>query len=90
MTDQARVRRDGGPDAGDVIEGPIGGARLGNPASGPIDADLDAFPPIDLDPGAPGDGGPIDGRAIDGFPPAERQDRDHLGVDWDLTQRDRD
>jgi hypothetical protein len=89
MKDQARDTRDGRPDAGEVVEGPIGGARLRNPASGPIGADLDALPPIDVGPGALGDGGRPDGRPIDGSAPAERQDRDHVGVDWDLTQRDR-
>jgi hypothetical protein len=68
---------------------PIGSARLRNPAAGPLGADLEVLPPIDGDPGAPRDGGAIDGGPIDGSTPAERQDRDHVGVDWDLTQRDR-
>lgn len=90
MTDQARVARERTPDAGDVVEGPVGGARLRDPASGPIGVDLDALPSIDVDPATPDQGGPIDGGAADGSAPAERQDRDHVGVDWDLTQRDRD
>jgi hypothetical protein len=89
MTDQERAMRERTPDAGDVVEGPIGGARLRDPASGPIGADLDALPPIGVEPGASRDGDPIDAGPIDGSAPEERQDRDHVGVDWDLTQRDR-
>jgi hypothetical protein len=89
MTDQERVLRERAPDAGDVVEGPIGAARLRGPASGPTAADLDALPPIDVESGVSREGGPIDGGPIDGSAPEERQDRDHVGVDWDLTQRDR-
>lgn len=42
------------PDASDVITGPIGGARLRDPASsGPEGADLDRLPAIEVDAGEP-------------------------------------
>jgi hypothetical protein len=41
-------------------------------------------PPIDVETGQS-----RDGRSIDGSVPTERQDRDPVGVDWDLTQRGR-
>ncbi len=75
---------DRAPDASDVVDGPVGSAWLKDPAtSGPMGADLDALPSIDV---APGDT-PDEGRSIDGHAePHERHDRDHVGVNLDLTK----
>jgi hypothetical protein len=52
------------PDASDVVEGPIGSARLKDPASsGPNGADLDALPRIEGIPAAGAD---------EASPPSER------------------
>ena len=92
MSDDHRQTPDSPPDASDVVDGPIGSASLRDPAtSGPMGADLDALKPIDDD-GAEAD----DTRPIEARTPApesrqsahERQDADHVGVDWDRTSRD--
>jgi hypothetical protein len=50
-------------DASDVVDGPVGSAWLKDPAtSGPIGADLDALPAIDI----PSGDGTENGRSIDG------------------------
>lgn len=77
------------PDASDVVDGPIGSASLRDPAtSGPMGADLDALEPIDSDGDEPDDTRPIDGQATDRSAPAahDRQDEDHVGVDWERTR----
>ncbi len=43
---------DEGPDASDVVEGPVGSASLKEPTGEPMGADLSQLPPID----APDDG----------------------------------
>jgi len=55
-----------GPDASDVVDGPVGSAWLKNPAtSGPIGADLGALPPIDVDSGDTAlPGGSIEGGVV--------------------------
>lgn len=90
MTEDTRQSASDAPDASDVVEGPVGSAALKDPAtSGPIGADLDELPALD-GPGAVGS--PTDQDAPrDGGPSIhERQDPDHVGVDWDLTERTRD
>jgi len=67
---------DQGPDSSDVVEGPVGSARLKDPeTSGPIGADLDALPPIDVD---AGDTEPR-GRSIEGG--VARPERGLAGAD---------
>jgi hypothetical protein len=82
MTEETRQTPANPPDASDVVEGPVGSASIKDPAtSGPMGADLDQLPTID-----PGD-------AIDderGSSKHERQDPDHVGVDWDVTAPPRD
>jgi hypothetical protein len=55
---------DHAPDASDVVDGPIGSAWLKDPGtSGPIGADLEALPVIEIDPTEQTDeGGSIDSR----------------------------
>jgi hypothetical protein len=74
-----------GPDSGDVIDGPIGAASLKDPAtSGAIGGNLDVLRPIDL----PGES-THEIRAIESPDAAhERQDEDHIGVDWDLSRHE--
>jgi hypothetical protein len=77
------------PDASDVVEGPVGSASLRDPnTSGPMGADLDELPTLD----GPGSGGSPsdDAPSDDDTSIHERQDPDHVGVDWDLTARNRD
>jgi hypothetical protein len=77
MTEQTGQTPASPPDASDVVEGPVGSASLRDPAtSGPMGADLDELPTID----------PDDDR---GSSAPERQDPEHIGVDWDLTDRPR-
>jgi hypothetical protein len=78
MTDDTRQTPASPPDASDVVEGPVGSASIKDPAtSGPMGADLDQLPAIDPD--------------DDADPPVhERQDSDHIGVDWDVTAPRRD
>ena len=57
------VPGDGTNDASDVVDGPVGYAHLKDPAtSGPIGADLDKLPPIDI----PDDDPTTAGTSIDG------------------------
>jgi hypothetical protein len=49
---------DGAPDASDVVDGPVGGAWLKDPATaGPTGADLEALPVLDLEHGEQTDDG---------------------------------
>lgn len=91
MTDK-RTTPDRPADAIDVVEGPIGSARLRDPAkSRKVGVDLDSLHPID---GQAEESD--DTRAIETRTPApgsrqsthERQDPDHVGVDWEQTSRD--
>lgn len=91
MSDTPRATTDSPPDASDVVDGPIGSASLRDPAtSGPMGADLDALEPIDRDGDESDAPRPIDGPAAEGSGPAghDRQDPDHVGVDWERTSRD--
>jgi len=77
------------PDASDVVEGPVGSASLRDPAtSGPMGADLEALPSIEVDPEAETNERPsVERTAIDRrSAPHDRQDTDHVGTDWDLTR----
>ena len=62
------------PDASDVVEGPVGSASLRDPAtSGPMGADLEALPSIEVDPEAETDERPsVERTAIDRRPAAAR------------------
>jgi hypothetical protein len=63
MTETRRPTDGGTRDASDVVEGPVGSSHLKDPAtSGPIGADVDDLPAIDIpDDGADGGRGAIDG-----------------------------
>ena len=92
MTDDTRQTPDSPPDASDVVEGPVGSASLRDPAtSGPMGADLDELPTIEPEDGTPADP-QSEGRSTraDAHHERERQDSDHVGVDWDLTSGTRD
>lgn len=91
MSDVRDTTTNGPADASDVVDGPIGSASLRDPAtSGPMGANLDALEPIDNAGDASDDTRPIDGKATDRSAPAanERQEPDHVGVDWERTSRD--
>jgi len=52
MTTELPKEVPAGPDASDVVTGPVGRASLRDPASsGPMGADLDRLPTIDVDAG---------------------------------------
>jgi hypothetical protein len=77
MTEDTHQTPASPPDASDVVEGPVGSASIKDPStSGPMGADLDQLPAIDPDDGTDHEGGPAT---------HERQDPDHVGVDWDVT-----
>lgn len=51
MTRDHSMTGDRAPDAGDVVEGPIGSARIKDPSpSGPSGVDLEALAAIDVPP----------------------------------------
>ena len=84
------------PDASDVVEGPVGSASLRDPAtSGPMGADLEALPSIEVDVDTSPDGETASGSPAarpsrpSRAPAHDRQDQDHIGVDWDPTERER-
>jgi hypothetical protein len=82
MTEDTRQTPASPPDASDVVEGPVGSASIKDPStSGPMGADLDELPTIDPDAGTDDEGGSTT---------HERQDPDHVGVDWDVTAHSRD
>jgi hypothetical protein len=89
MTEGTHQAPTDAPDASDV-DTPIGRAVPTDPASSaPLGADLDDLPSLD----EPGAGGSLGGQDEmgDGEPTIhERQDPDHIGVDWDLTEKTRD
>jgi hypothetical protein len=62
VTQDSSRTADRAPDASDVVAGPVGSAWLKDPAtSGPMGADLEAVPTIDVAPVDPTDeGGSID------------------------------
>jgi hypothetical protein len=80
------------PGAVDVVDGPIGSAWLRDPATiEPMGADRDPLEPIDGDHDESDDTRAIDRpSAANGAAPevTERQDPDHVGVDWERTSRD--
>lgn len=74
----------------DVDERPVGGAPPNDTSvAAPLSTDLDELAPLD-GPGATGT--PVREDAPSDADPSihERQDPDHVGVDWDLTARTRD
>jgi hypothetical protein len=86
MTENPSLESDNnGPDSADVVDGPVGSASLKDPAtSGPIGGNVDALRPIDV----PSESTPEIGAVESPPPPHERQDEDHIGVDWDLSRHE--
>jgi hypothetical protein len=82
MTEDSSTSSDRTPAASDVVA-PVGDERHKDPAtSGSIAAHAGAVPTIEVAEGERTD----EGGSIEDQPARERQDADHVGVDWDVTR----